>query len=86
MITELTFYTTEGCHLCEEARVFLQQLLQHYPVHFQVEVIDIVSADNLIQQYGTRIPVVKNNASMAELGWPFDYERLAQFAGISRGK
>ena len=52
-------------------------------MHFQVEVIDIVSADNLIQQYGTRIPVVKNNASTAELGWPFDYERLAQFAGIS---
>ena len=66
--------------------LYLVQLvvsLQHYPVHFQVEVIDIVSADNLIQQYGTRIPVVKNNTSTAELGWPFDYERLAQFAGIS---
>jgi glutaredoxin len=85
MITELTFYTTDGCHLCEEAKQLLQQLLSDYPEQYQIEIIDIVEAESLIQQYGTRIPVVKRNSSVSDLGWPFDYEGLLEFVGEHNG-
>ena len=79
MTTELTFYTTDGCHLCEEAKELLQQLLSDYPEQYQIEIIDIAEAKSLIQQYGTRIPVVKRNLSGTDLGWPFDYHGLLKF-------
>ncbi len=81
MTTELTFYTTDGCHLCEEAKELLQQLLSACPEQYQIETIDIIEAESLIQQYGTRIPVVKRNSSVSDLGWPFDYEGLLKFVG-----
>ncbi|AGS38888.1 MAG: thiol-disulfide isomerase/thioredoxin [Cycloclasticus pugetii] len=81
MIAELTFYTTEGCHLCEDAKTLLQQLLSDYPDQYQVEIVDIVCVDSLIEQYGTRIPVIKQNGLTADLGWPFDYKGLLRFLG-----
>lgn len=79
MLAELEFYTTDGCHLCEEAEVLLQQLLVQYPNQLQIEVIDIVESEELIQQYGTRIPVLSKTAAQAELAWPFDYSQLTDF-------
>jgi len=80
MTVNLSFYTTDGCHLCEEAKVFLQQLLAQQPERFQVEVIDIVESNNLVEQYGTRIPVVVREGVQQDLGWPFDYIELQLFA------
>ena len=80
MTTELTFYTTDGCHLCEEAKVLLQRLLAQQPECFQVEVIDIVESDVLVEQYGIRIPVVTKDDAQQDLGWPFDYLELQRFA------
>jgi len=80
MTVNLSFYTTDGCHLCEEAKVFLQQLLAQQPERFQVEVIDIVESNNLVEQYGTRIPVVVREGAQQDLGWPFDYIELQRFA------
>lgn len=79
MLLELEFYTTEGCHLCGEAEVLLQQLLAQYQNQLQIEVIDIVESEELIQQYGTRIPVLSKTATKTELGWPFDYSQLTGF-------
>jgi len=80
MTINLSFYTTDGCHLCEEAKVLLQQLLAQQPERFQVEVIDIVESNDLVEQYGTRIPVVVREGDLHDLGWPFDYPELQRFA------
>lgn len=76
MTIELTFYTTEGCHLCEDAKALLQQLLAQAPERYQLEMIDIASSNELIEQYGTRIPVIKIVGENNDLGWPFDLNSL----------
>lgn len=55
----------------------LQQLQSNYPHQYDVGVIDIVTSESLIEQYGIRIPVVLNGEG--DLGWPFDYEQLLAF-------
>ncbi len=84
MTNELIFYTTEGCHLCEQAQVLLQDLLREYPAKYQIEIVDIVDSETLIQQYGTRIPVLINVATKEDLGWPFDYQSLLHFIGLEK--
>lgn len=79
MTIELAFYTTEGCHLCEDAKVLLQQLLAQNPERYQIEIIDIADTDALIEQYGTRIPVIKIVGEMNDLGWPFDAASLLAY-------
>ena len=79
MTIELTFYTTDGCHLCESAKHILQNLMAARPGLFQIEVIDIADSDALIEQYGTRIPVIKKSIGKDDLGWPFDSDILETF-------
>lgn len=79
MTTNLTFYTTDGCHLCDEAKVFLQQLLAQRPDCYQIELVDVVESDELVEQYGTRIPVVTKDGAQQDLAWPFDYTNLLSF-------
>ena len=84
-ITELAFYTTESCHLCEQAKTLLQQLLAQYPECCQIEMIDIVESESLIEKYGTRIPVLADSSGKNDLGWPFDYPKLISFIeGLAR--
>ena len=85
MTINLTFYTTDGCHLCEEAKELLQQLLSTRPERYQIEIVDIVEAESLIEQYGTRIPVIKRNVSVTDLGWPFDFSGLVAYVEGSDG-
>jgi hypothetical protein len=82
LVTEpvLYFYTSVGCHLCETAEFLLQQL---FGGHFdQVKAVEVSDSDELIERYGTRIPVVAyraENGEWRELGWPFDAASLADF-------
>ena len=76
--TRLVFYTTAGCHLCEYADEMLAHLKQHAEI--TVDTVDISSSEELVEQYGIRIPVVKRESDGAELGWPFSYEELANLA------
>lgn len=78
---KIAFYTTLGCHLCEEA----EQLLRHIVAvkGVEVEAIDISDTEDLVALYGIRIPVLKNLETEQELEWPFDYPQLLQFAGFS---
>lgn len=68
----ITFYTTAGCHLCEQAQDLLQQC-QAWPL--TVSAIDIALNNDLVEQYGTRIPVLKFT-DQTELNWPFDLKML----------
>lgn len=79
-MTSLIFYTTLGCHLCEEAKQFLDYLVSVKPVEF--EAVDISSSEELVDLYGIRIPVVKNLDTGEELGWPFDYGQLLTLAKV----
>jgi thiol-disulfide isomerase/thioredoxin len=81
MTIELTFYTTEGCHLCDEANVLLQQVMEQAPEKYRVNVVDIVHKESLIQRYGTRIPVVQRGSLLSDLGWPFGYAELHAYIG-----
>lgn len=74
---ELEFMTTEGCHLCELAEPMIVQSVD--PQLFTVDLVDIAFEDHLVERYGTRIPVLVDPQSGAELGWPFDEQSLASF-------
>lgn len=70
---KLILYSTTFCHLCEQAEALLLQL------GVEAEHVDIVEDDDLLERYGTRIPVVKRMDNGSELGWPFDIEALQRF-------
>ena len=76
-MTNLTFYTTAGCHLCELAADLISQLNTNLDI--AIVEIDIVTDENLADRYGTRIPVVSRGDTQRELGWPFDLEELERF-------
>ncbi|MGF1689861.1 glutaredoxin family protein [Photobacterium kagoshimensis] len=84
----ITLYSTEGCHLCEQAYC----LLVEAGVEEHVKVVDIAFDDVLFLRYGVTIPVVSissdastamaeasddSTLSISELGWPFDRADLA---------
>lgn len=66
----LYLYTTEGCHLCEQAESMLNRLTQ--ASSYDWEAVEISVSDELIAQYGTRIPVVA-----LEAGWGREVPRGA---------
>lgn len=70
-------YSTPGCHLCEIAWDILVPLVSYLPL--RLEEIDIAEFDELIEQYGIKIPVLKFKDHDEELGWPFDSAQAALF-------
>jgi len=71
------FFTTSGCHLCEQAYQMLDYFIKNdaeVAVKIDIKVTEIADNDQLVEQYGIRIPVLKNSTS--ELGWPFELEEL----------
>ncbi|MEZ8142497.1 NrdH-redoxin [Enterovibrio norvegicus FF-33] len=68
----LILYSTEGCHLCEEAMA----LYQAADNTAALNVIDIAFDDTLYSRYGVTIPVIslqtKDGSVIEELSWPFD--------------
>ncbi len=73
----LTLYETSHCHLCEEAQALLLPLVEAGVC--QVELVDIVDDADLLEQYGTRIPVLHHPWSDQEIGWPFDLPAVTSF-------
>lgn len=71
----LTLYTTEGCHLCEQALQMLEPWLQQ---GYGLAKVDIAEDELLMARYGERIPVVASRCGM-EIGWPFSAQELTQW-------
>jgi len=67
-------YSSEGCHLCEQAFVLCQQA----NIAQQVSLVDIVDDDKLVELYGTSIPVLENIETGDKLFWPFTLNQLEQ--------
>jgi len=74
-LIQLNLYTTSNCHLCEQAEELLSSL-----ENIELNCIEIVDSDELINSYGTRIPVLqRTNNSAAELDWPFNLQQIRTF-------
>ncbi len=69
--------STGGCHLCDQAIEVIVSSLD--PGLHSVDEVDIAEDDALVECYGVRIPVLVDEASGAELGWPFDRAALMAF-------
>lgn len=69
----LTLYRRDGCELCDEAEALLRSI--GAPAWDRVQ---IGWFGPLAETYGLRVPVLKR-ADGAELDWPFDAGRLADF-------
>ena len=67
---KLRFFTTHGCHLCEQAELLLDALQDRYS--FEVEIVDIATDEELVREYGLNIPVLLHIENDELLYWPFD--------------
>lgn len=72
--SRLLLYGTVGCTLCETAREIA--LAEAGRAGFEIEDVDIADDDDLLDRYGTRIPVVRRTDRSVELVWPFDHHAL----------
>ena len=52
----VVLYARPGCHLCDDARVVIEEARAE--VAFVFQEVDIESDDALVRDYGLRIPVV----------------------------
>ncbi len=70
-----SFYTTEGCHLCEQAwaLVLSVELAGH------MQQVEIINSEADVASYGTRIPVIKINLTERKNGWSFDADDLTNY-------
>jgi glutaredoxin len=80
----IKFYTTSGCHLCEQALEMLQQLSGD----FTIKEIEIADDDFLLEKYGITIPVVgiaridripEGDEKEPQISWPFSMPELHGF-------
>lgn len=73
----LVLYSTEACHLCDEAVKVLVET--HQTLMFEVYVEDIAESEALVEKYGTRIPVLFDEQTNKELDWPFTSGEAQEF-------
>jgi hypothetical protein len=76
---ELELYSTSACHLCEQAEALLAVIVPQSRLAWQCYVVDIADDDELLERYGTRIPVLRRCDTGTELSWPFDASQLLVF-------
>lgn len=75
MTAHYHLYSSEGCHLCEQAIALCNTVLDIN----SIKVIDIVEDESLVEQYGIHIPVLERLSDHTKLFWPFsqqDIEKL----------
>jgi len=72
--TRLTLYQRDDCHLCDLA---LAVLARARAPEFMSVFID--GDETLEGRYGIRVPVLREEGSGNELGWPFDEAAVQRF-------
>ncbi len=70
----LTLFQRDDCHLCDAA---LDVLAAARVPEFASVWID--GDETLEARYGERVPVLREDTSGRELGWPFDVETVKVF-------
>ncbi|WP_223668424.1 glutaredoxin family protein [Kangiella shandongensis] len=78
---EIIFYTTFGCHLCEQVEAMILTLNQQKNLAKKYDIIafDIIDDEKTLEQYRTTIPVLENQITKEKLFWPFTFEQLEQW-------
>lgn len=76
-LVPLRLYSTEACHLCENAKSLLWPALERWGL--KLEEIDISESEEMVERYGVRIPVLGFSQYEIELDWPFDELQLEGF-------
>lgn len=70
---QLELLGTSGCHLCDIAEKMVRRIV---PVlGGSVRIVDIAESDELVDQYGMSIPVLRDNSGNT-LCWPFEEQQL----------
>ena len=59
MLSEMIFYTRSACHLCEAALPYARRAAAMLGRRLQI--VDIDSDDDLVVEYGLRVPVLTTN-------------------------
>ncbi len=79
-------YSSEGCHLCEQAQAIIVNVI---PDH-QIKLVDIIDDEienslsvdtegkTLVELYGVHIPVLKRLDDNTKLFWPFDESQVVE--------
>jgi len=67
MIKKYNLYSSDGCHLCEQALTLCERVIPSDIIN----IIDIVEDEKLVELYGTSIPVLEQLNSNEKLFWPF---------------
>jgi hypothetical protein len=72
-------YSSEGCHLCEQAIELIGNVI---PDH-QINVVDIIDTNiegeqNLVELYGVHIPVLERLSDNTKLFWPFEQSQVVE--------
>jgi hypothetical protein len=70
----LTLYQRDDCHLCDLA---LAELARAKAPEFDSAFVD--DDAELEARYGERVPVLRDQDSGEEIGWPFDAAVLSLF-------
>lgn len=60
------FYTRQGCHLCDEAKLMLQLVQEDYPLTWTE--VDIEKDDESHEKYMLMIPVIEKEGAVLLYG------------------
>ncbi|MDP2152875.1 MAG: glutaredoxin family protein [Methylotenera sp.] len=71
---KLNIYTTSHCHLCEQAEAMLTSIMNDYDISWNS--IEISDNEQLMETYGTKIPVIQIKGTDIEITWPFDAKAI----------
>ena len=74
MSKELTLISKPGCHLCDDARAVIQEVLKDFP-EVQLSELNMLDDQELIDAYSEEIPVVLIDGKQHSF-WRVDAERL----------
>ncbi|MFB6256678.1 MAG: glutaredoxin family protein [Haloplanus sp.] len=58
---QVTVYTRDGCHLCDEAIETIERVTASLPRPVTLETVDVDADAELREQYGERVPYVTVN-------------------------
>ena len=74
MSIEFNLYSSDGCHLCEQALEICSAILPKA----SLQVVDIVEDDELVKRYGVHIPVLARIEDNKQLFWPFTSQQVKE--------
>lgn len=79
MSRALYLYTTDHCHLCDEAMSLLLTDPAVAPLlaGLRLVTVDVALDDELLARFGEQVPVLARGART--LGWPFDGDAVRDF-------